>query len=557
MTTFAHYARPVAAALAALILGNTAVAARAEPKLEAVASCPADAVARTRVQAAKQDPYGPSARALALQALEAKYRAAPEHPLMQHRAEVQRRLALLGLLRASGDHLHISDVDLEHGGAVLRAAIGLNPLVKTVTSTLSVEGVPEAFARRHLTRGQLQRYLATQVRPPDDAEPAEARDPGPMTMRALLAGSLDELETIVLEKQLRVLYLTAQRGQISEAQRIFVNMSFGQSPDRLATGMTEMIMAAPPGSALHRLAAKTLGEAPVSPPEDMMYGEPEFSFCDGPPASEPAPPDEALGPPDGEAEARFEKLAAQSAAIKARLVYPALARAMKRPEFQARMAKARAGLERALLDARRVGILVFEAAGNEYADAERAGDPSMSRSMSTGAKYMLRIGALDLGRLADPRDDRVAEFSAAGRVAVSSQGTKLPVWFQLGRVEESEGTSFASPMTAGVGVAVAAAARDPNLSPDEVARLLVDPRAVHDLPGTTRDGAGALDDFAVIILAANPKLERATIDRAWAMLAAPDADVAAVKRLLGLDAPNQTGLGLQPVLRDRASRSAR
>lgn len=530
MTTFARYSAPVAAALAALTLGTATVAAREQPRPEAAVTCPADEEAMLRVKAAKQAPYGASARALAKQALSAKYRAAPDHPLMKHRAEVQRRLELLGLLRTSGDHLHISDVDLEHGGAVLRAAIGLNPLVKTVTSTLSVDGVPEPFAKKHLSAGQFARYRAQQ--PSEDAAPPED---GPVpTMTELIAGSLDELEVIVLEKQLRVQHLTAQRDQISQAKRIFVNMSFGQSPDRLATGMAEMIMTAPPGSALHALAEKTLGEKLVTPPDDMGFEEPTFSFCDASAPADPAPMDEDLGPPDAAAEAEFAKLEAQFAAIKKKLVYPALTKAMQRPEFQARMKQARDGLDRALVDARRVGILVFEAAGNEYADADRSGNPAMSMSMSTGAKHMLRIGALDLGRLGDPKDDRVAEFSAAGRVAVASQGTKLPVWFQLGHVEESEGTSFSSPLTAGVGVAVAAAAKDPNLTPDGIARLLVDPRAVHDIPGTTRDGAGALDDFAAVILAANPKLDRGTIDRAWQMLAAKDADVPAVKRLLGL-----------------------
>ena len=46
---------------------------------------------------------------------------------------------------------------------------------------------------------------------------------------------------------------------------------------------------------------------------------------------------------------------------------------------------------------------------------------------------------------------------------------------------------------------------------------------------------GQAASAAAVILAANPKLDRGTIDRAWRMLAAKDADVPAVKRLLGLE----------------------
>lgn len=159
------------------------------------------------------------------------------------------------------------------------------------------------------------------------------------------------------------------------------------------------------------------------------------------------------------------------------MAYPALMKVMQTTDFRARMDTARAELTTALFEAQKLGILVFEAAGNEYADAKRSGRPELSKSGSTGTRGLLRIG---------------------------------------------------------VGLATAANAKDANVTPAGITKLLTDPRAVHDIRGTERDGAGALDDFAAILLAANPKLERATIDRAWKMLGAKDADVPAVKRLLGL-----------------------
>ncbi|MEQ8280373.1 MAG: S8 family serine peptidase [Deltaproteobacteria bacterium] len=522
LSTLARFGGPVAAVLAAVSFG-TSVAAR-PPTIESEATCPADEEALARARAAKRAPYGVAARQLAAEALAPKTRPSGEHPLMKHRAEVTRRLELLGLFKASGDHVHISDVDLEHGGAVLRAAVGLVPLVKTVTSTMSVDGVPEEFAKSKLSPSQFERYRAVY----------EEGDEGPPpSFEVLVQGAADELERMMLEKRLRTLQLAAQRERLPEAKRIFVNMSFGQSPDRMAKTIAEEVLSAPPGSPLHALAKETLGEAPVVIPEGISFEPPPFSRCDEP--FEVGPDDAPWeGPPADLPEFDFEKMEAQVEALKQRLAYPALMKVMQTTDFRARMDTARAELTTALFEAQKVGILVFEAAGNEYADAKRSGRPELSKSGSTGTRGLLRIGALDLGRLADPRDDRVATFSAAGRIALAAQGTKLPVWIQMGEVEESEGTSFASPLALGVGLATAANAKDADVTPAGITKLLTDPRAVHDIRGTERDGAGALDDFAAILLAANPKLERATIDRAWKMLGAKDADVPAVKRLLGL-----------------------
>jgi hypothetical protein len=72
------------------------------------------------------------------------------------------------------------------------------------------------------------------------------------------------------------------------------------------------------------------------------------------------------------------------------------------------------------------------------------------------------------------------------------------------------------------------------LSVDELERRLTDPRALHDIAGTTRDGAGVIDPFAAVLLARNPNLSREQIDAAQAALANPKADVRAIRRSLGL-----------------------
>lgn len=521
---FRKSAVSVAACLVAVSVGAAGVAA-GPPEIPEEVSCPADEAAMKRVQEAMRSPFGASAKVLAREALDLKARPREDHPYLARKAEVRKRLDLLGLFRASGDHVHISDVDLEHGGAVLRAALGLNPLVKTVSSTMSVGGVTEAFAEKHLSKEQFARFRVI-YESQEGAPPVES-------MEALLSSGMVELESQVLEKRLRVQQLMEHRHELPSAKRIFVNMSFGQSPDRVATMLASEIMMAPPGSALHALATKTLGEPPVVLPDDLAYEPPPPSRCDEAPLPE-APPPEAPGAGDDEMPPELKKIQAQHLALKRRLVYPRLTALMRDPAMAARMNRARAELGAVVEKAKEVGILVFEAAGNEHQDATEAGNPDLSRSGSEGAKGLLRIGALDPKKLGDPKDDRMAVFSAAGRIALATQGVKLPVWFEMGEITDSEGTSFASPVALEVGVAVAAAAKNRDITASGVASLLTDPRAVHDISGTTRDGAGALDDFAAILLAANPSLSRATIDEAWKLLGAPNPDVGAVKRMLGL-----------------------
>ncbi len=102
----------------------------------------------------------------------------------------------------------------------------------------------------------------------------------------------------------------------------------------------------------------------------------------------------------------------------------------------------------------------------------------------------------------------------------------------LERPADATGTSFASPYVAQVAYLMDAA--NPRLSADELARLLTDPRAVRDLPGTDRDGAGAIDPFAAVLLARNPALSRAAIDEARAALRRPGTDADALAAKLGL-----------------------
>jgi subtilisin family serine protease len=161
----------------------------------------------------------------------------------------------------------------------------------------------------------------------------------------------------------------------------------------------------------------------------------------------------------------------------------------------------------------------------------------MSRGIHDGIPGFVTVGAIDTHG-PGAADDRVSAFSSDGRISLSAPGSRIPVGVDFDaetgkpRAKDVEGTSFASPYALQVAAAMSAA--NPKLSVDELERRLTDPRALHDIAGTTRDGAGVIDPFAAVLLARNPNLSREQIDAAQAALANPKADVRAIRRSLGL-----------------------
>lgn len=518
----------VAAVMGALMglgawLGSTPAKAVA-PKSEPAPRCEVAPDPTGRFQRIARRPLGPEARRLANELLSQRLRPRGDHPYLRLKRDLEQRLDKLGLRWPSPDHLHVSDVDEAHGSAVLRSALGLRPLVNAGTSSLSIANAPAELASRVLRPAQLDRFRAAL------GEAFEPMPEPPTTQAEVLRLALDELEFSVIQKTLRLALLSEQRAEAGDAARVFVNMSFGQSPDRLAGQLAMAVLMSPPGTELHRWATRTLGERVVQLPPQI---DPEEVVSPEGPCE---PPNlqrwwgRGNAPPDVEVDlARFER---QYARLKRNLAYPALKRAMATPEFKERMALARADFEREILRGRTHGILVFEAAGNEYSDAKDTGDPQMSDTTSSGLRGLIRVGALDLGKVSTPADDRVAVFSAAGPVTISAPGVRIPAWLEDGVLTNTEGTSFASPIA--MEWLAAAAALRPQATADELAELLQDPRVSRDLRGTTRDGRGALDPFALVLVAANPNLDRATIHWAWDQLGRRDADLPAIRQRLGL-----------------------
>ncbi len=479
-----------------------------------------------RVEAAAASPFGEAAQAMAKDALAITAKAEPGHPYLQYKAAIRMRLEKLGLIKASHDFIHIDDVDTEHGPAVLRSAVGLDPLVTSISSTMSVGDVPAGFARDHLRPEQYLR-LASELEPQSSEGPDLGEGEMP-TFEALLQSGLHEYELTILAKKLRIDMMIEHRDELPAKARIFTNMSWGSSPEVIAMQIAQQMFMAPPDSELHQLAKRVLGEELEAPPMGDDDAEPAPPCGEGFRAQARMPiwfANEAV-PPD------YERLMSQVATLKELLVYPELNKALARPDMKRIVQTARNDLTATLREGRRAGILVFEAAGNEFMEADAAGQPEGSASTTAYAHGPILVGAIDMGEPLDIRDDRVADFSSEGNIAFSTPGVNVPVWLEEGRIVNSSGTSFASPIALEDAALVGAIA--PKLSVEGILRVLSDPRVALDIPGTTRDGAGVVDPFAAALVAANPKLTRAQIDRAWRELGDPNADIYQIRESLHL-----------------------
>ena len=417
------------------------------------------------------------------------------HPYVMDKRETRNRLGALGLLpTSSGGHarIHIDDRAAGHGAQVLRAASGPLSLASAADASLNTAGPPVEFAKANLTPEQFQRMDVGMHR-------ISTGD----TLSELTAGAADTYEAMILQKKLAVQH--TREALPADGKPAFLNMSWGTSPDRLATQIAHKMLSAPADSPLFAKAEEMLGRRVVRK-ADRFGGW------------------------------KIEK--AELTALKKAGVSKAVADRLGTDENQKRFAVAREALGDEVAAARKANLLVFAAAGNEHDLASDAGTPEMSVTASAGVPGLIRVGATDQ-KAPGMSDDEISEMSGAGQVSVSAPGEGIPVAVEPDPEKsrrhryDIEGTSFASPIA--VETAWAMSAANPDLDVDQIAALMTDSRAVRDLEGTTRDGAGAIDQFAAVVLAKNPSLTQTQIDALRTALDAPDADGEALRKQYGLD----------------------
>lgn len=442
-------------------------------------------------------PFGPASSANARNALGVEPELDKAHPFVKEKARTKADLDKLGLTGKGSDRIHVDDLGLKHGGEVTRAAAGKTSLAQGADVSLNTGGVSDDFARANLSEAQYTRRTNQAERVMN----AQSSDD-------LVGASLDGLEQSVLDKKLRLQQVRAELPQPADGKKTFVNMSWGATPTYASNQAAAKMLMAPKGSPLYEEATKALGHPPT------------------------------ITRPDPFGPAKLDK--DEFLKIKRDVINPKLVKAMQSDEFTARMKTARGGLEDELTAGRKQGMLVFNAAGNEYGIASDAGNPALSTSTVSGVKGLINVGGVDIGKPGH-EDDTVWGASSAGDITVSAPGSKIPVGITLGppgkeqtfKSGDVDGTSFASPIAAETAYAMSAA--NPKLSADQIGALLSDPRASRDIAGTTRDGQGHLDQFAAVVLAKNSTLSRTQIDALRTEINVPGADVAAIKARYGLE----------------------
>jgi hypothetical protein len=289
----------------------------------------------------------------------------------QQKAEVRADLERLGLLGPGTGRVHIDDANLEHGGAVTRAAVGPTSLAQGADVSLNTSGVPAEFAAGRRTPEQAARLS-------DLGDRADEARQGRLTTDGMAQLVADELEQTLLDHGDAVAYV---RGKLpDDGKDTFMNMSWGQSPERLLGRSVGQLMMAPEGSPAYEEVTRILGHAPTRTPQ-----------------------------PDGSTRLETAEFKAVRAALE-----PKLDAILASPEHQARMAAGRDAAAREVAAGRQQGLLVFAAAGNEHGAAERSGRPELAVSTLSGVPGVILVGATDPGG-PGAADDVVAPFSKRGR----------------------------------------------------------------------------------------------------------------------------------------------
>lgn len=159
---------------------------------------------------------------------------------------------------------------------------------------------------------------------------------------------------------------------------------------------------------------------------------------------------------------------------------------------------AKKALEKELADARKDGMLVFNSAGNDFMKGgERGG-----RNVSHDVKGMITVGNVKIGDPKNKKDDELAWESSGGQVEIAAPGSKMPVGKKTdGSVEHLDGTSFSSPYLAGVAALMVKA--NPKITPDQIEKILLDPKNRTAVGQGSHVGNVGLIDPAKAVLAAS------------------------------------------------------
>ena len=359
-----------------------------------------------------------------------------------------------------GDHLYLNDTAAEHAAETTRAMAGKTSLAEGADISTKIARPP--------------------VGPPASGAPSVK--PPPPTLDQLVNTEARNQVAVVGDVRREIAEARLAATQKNDGKKTFMAMPWGDSLDRAATDIAMQMAASEPGTPLHEQATKVLGHPPTRT---------------------------AVG-------ADFELQPEEINQLKQELIVPKLRTAMADPQLQADLTRERSRLEAEVAAARQAGVRPCETAGNSFDEASAIGDPSLAVSPTDGIKGLFRVGATHPNGKG-VADDQVAAFSSPGQITASAPGVQIPVGVDKnGKAFGVDGTSYSAPIMAETAYVMSSI--NPKLSIDQIEKLLTDPRVARDIPGTDRDGAGAVDPFAAALLAKNPKLTREQIDQIRATL---------------------------------------
>ena len=431
-------------------------------------------------------PFGGAARRQAAQVLAGGAPISADDPYVRGQREVGEQLDRLGLRPKGQARIHIEEHIIEHGAGVTRAAAGASSLLRGGDVTLKTGAPANALARATLSKDQLSRLQALPIK-------EDRLSRGEADLAEVVDFGVDHLERQILDKRVRL--AGVNRAVPNDGKLTLVNTSWSDNIYVVAEAAAGYLGSAPAGSKQHQEATRLLGHPPRR----------ETSADGG----------ESVVEEDHDqlAVAMGERIAAR----------------MAEPEIRARFDRARGDLDQELAAGRKKNVLVFSSASNDYQASAQLGHPEWSAATEASVPNLINVGALAIpGVTGAPVD--VASFSSSGPITLSAPGVDIPV----GDPDRptASGTSYASPIALQTAALMNAA--NPNLTADQLAQRLVDPRVTHDVPGTDRDGAGRLDPFAAVLIARNPRLTAAEIEGARAAASDPRTDGSALALRLGL-----------------------
>ncbi len=414
-------------------------------------------------------PFSDRARENAEEALSAPGYIRQEHAFAKaHDADrmVVDNLNLLDSEPSERPRIVVNDRNRDHGASVTRAVAGSSTFGRGAEVYLDFDEASAETRSKLFSKEENSLYSSV-------GERREQLKDNQLGLDAMAELAADEQVEKMMSQAAELREIRDDKP--NDGRAALVNMSWGTSPARALETKVTFALRAPEGSATYDDVVELLDHGPPYTKED-------------------------------------------EAAVRNSLVQRYRA-AEQDPDRIERRASIHATFENEVTEARSEGILIFRASGNEGKLAtESYEDYGASKLAGANVAGIIDVGAVDENGVGFA-DDRIADLSGA-EPEIVSRGIDMAVG-PAGEKDnnglrwrsDKNGTSFASPDALATAYAMMSA--NPDLSVDQLADLMQDPRVLKDLKDTERDGLGHLVTVPAILAAKYPDLSRSELVQLW------------------------------------------